>query len=194
MAQMKLNNWFLILIPIVILATACKTYTPKPKAYPRVIYPEKAYKQIVTDCNFIFDIPVYSTLQPYTYERRPCWYNLEYTQFDATLHLSYVSFSNIDELDSLTEDAYKLAFKHISRAEEIIEREVSDTAKGLYGMIYDLEGKTATPFNFYLTDKKSNFFRGSFYFNTKTERDSVLPIYQFLNEDIIRTIQSFNFK
>ena len=193
MNKLKPFNWLLILAYGLIFA-GCNSYTPKPKAYPRVLYPKKEYKQIITECPYSFDIPVYSKLQPYTYELRPCWYNLEYTPFNATLHLSYVTFSNTSELDSLTEDAYKLAFKHISRAEEIIEREVTDSSKGLFGMIYDLEGKTATPFNFYLTDKKSNFFRGSFYFNTKTERDSVLPIYAFLNEDIMRTIQSFNFK
>ena len=188
-----MNKWIIVtafLIPF----SSCKDYTPKPKAYPRIIYPERAYKQIEADCPFSFEIPVYSELKPYTYEPRPCWYNLEFTPFNATLHLSYAEFNTIDQLDSLTEDAYKLAFKHISRAEEIIEREVSDTSKGIYGMIYDLEGKTATPFNFYLTDRKSHFFRGSFYFNEKTERDSVLPIYQFLNQDIVKTIQSFNFK
>ncbi|MEY2925242.1 MAG: hypothetical protein RLZZ337_1792 [Bacteroidota bacterium] len=188
-----MNKILALTIPLLFLF-ACKNYTPKPNAYPRVIYPEKAYVASETNCPFSFEIPVYSKLVPYSYEPRPCWYNLEYTPFNATLHLSYVTFKGINELDSLTEDAYKLAFKHISKAEEIIEREVSDSTKGLYGMIYDLEGKTATPLNFYLTDRKSNFFRGSFYFNTKTERDSVLPIYQFLNEDILRTIQSFQFK
>lgn len=190
---MKTNKW-VVLIALIIPFAACKHYTPKPKAYPRILYPTKDYKVAETDCPFTFEIPVYSKLSPYTYELKPCWYNLEYTPFNATLHLSFVQFTTTKELDSLTEDAYKLAFKHISRAEEIIEREVSDSSKGIYGMIYDLEGKTATPFNFYLTDRNNNFFRGSFYFNEKTERDSVLPIYQFLNEDIIRTIQSFRFK
>jgi gliding motility-associated lipoprotein GldD len=118
-----------------------------------------------------------------------------YKNFDATLHLSYVPISGQADLDSLAEDAYKMVFKpHIQRAEEIIEREISDTAKNLRGMIYDLEGKTATPFNFYITDGEQHFFRGSFYFNEKTVRDSVLPIYNFINEDIMYTLQSFEFR
>ena len=113
----------------------------------------------------------------------------------ATLHLSNVPIHGQMDLDSLAEDAYKIVFKpHIQRAEEIIQREISDTTKNLRGMIYDLEGKTATPFNFYLTDGKQHFFRGSFYFNSQTTRDSVKPIYDFINEDIMHTLESFEFK
>ncbi len=177
------------------LFAACGDYIPKPKAYPRIYFPERNFEAIETDCPFSFDIPTYSKLVPYTQENEPCWYNLQYPQFNATLHLSYIPIQSVSDLDSLTEDAYKMVFKpHLQRAEEIIEREISDTAKGFSGLIYDLEGKTATPLNFYITDKKKHFFRGSFYFNTHTVRDSVLPIYNFINEDIMRSIKSFEFK
>lgn len=190
----KMNKYGLLLLASLFALGACKNYTPKPKAYPRIEYPDKAYEWISTDCPFTFEIPAYSKLLPYPLEDKPCWYNLSYTPFNATLHTSYVSFKSQSDLDSLAEDAYKLAFKHISKADEIIEREISDSAKGIYGMIYDLEGKTATPFNFYLTDGKKHFFRGSFYFNEKTKLDSVQPIYEFLNSDMIRTIETFAFK
>ncbi len=189
-----MNKYGLILLASVISLAACKNFTPKPKAYPRVEYPEKSYQRITTDCPFSFEIPQYSQLMPYTYEVKPCWFNLSYTPFNATLHTSYSSFKNQKALDSLAEDSYKLAFKHISKADEIIEREISDSTKGIYGMIYDLQGKTATPFNFYLTDGKSHFFRGSFYFNEKTKIDSVQPIYEFLNADMMHSIATFEFK
>lgn len=178
-----------------LLLVACGDYIPKPKAYPRIYYPERNFTPIDTDCPFSFEIPSYSKLVPYAQEDEPCWYNLQYPQFNATLHLSYIEMKSIADLDSLTEDAYKMVFKpHLQRAEEIIEREISDTAKGLTGLIYDLEGKTATPLNFYITDSKKHFFRGSFYFNTRTVRDSVLPIYNFINEDIMRSIKTFEFE
>jgi gliding motility-associated lipoprotein GldD len=127
-------------------------------------------------------------------ETYDCWYDLKYLPFNATLHLSYKQVFDQSSLDSLTEDAYKMAFDHLSKAEEIIEREIYDSALGLYGMIYDLEGKTATPFNFYLTDKKNHFFRGSFYFNEHTDKDSVAPIYDFLRKDIMHSIETFRWK
>lgn len=184
-----------LLVGILLSITGCQDYSPKPKAYPRVIYPEKEYKTVSLDCPIEISIPTYSELIPYESGDNNCWYNLLYKPFDATLHLSYVSINGTKDLDSLAEDAYKMVFKpHLQRAEEIIEREVSDTSKGLFGMIYDLEGKTATPFNFYVTDGKQHFIRGSFYFNQKTKRDSVLPVYDFLNEDIMHSIESFRFK
>ena len=185
----------LTLILASIIQFSCNTYIPKPKAYPRILYPVKAYNKADANCPFTFDKPVYSILEPYGDAANTCWYNLVYSPFDATLHLSYLPITGTKELDSLAEDAYRMVFTpHIQRAEEIIEREISDSSKGLYGMIYDLEGKTATPFNFYLTDGKKHFIRGSFYFNKKTEMDSVMPIYTFLNADIMRALETFQFQ
>ncbi len=194
---MNLMRNTLITLTILTVTVGCQDFTPKPEAYPRILYPKHAYEAAPTDnCPFTFEIPAYAELMPYTgLGGKPCWYNLSYGQFDATLHLSYVPIHGQRDLDSLAEDAYKIVFKpHIQRAEEIIQREISDTTKNLRGMIYDLEGKTATPFNFYLTDGKQHFFRGSFYFNSQTTRDSVKPIYDFINEDIMHTLESFEFK
>lgn len=192
---MRTINTLSTIISLSLLVASCADYTPKPGAFPRIYYPERTYETITVDCPFSFDVPTYSKLIAYTREAEPCWYDLQYPQFNATLHLSYIPLTSTADLDSLTEDAYKMVFKpHLQRAEEIIEREINDTSKGISGLIYDLEGKTATPLNFYITDGHRHFFRGSFYFNTHTVRDSVLPIYDFINEDIMRSIKSFEFK
>ncbi len=190
MSQVKKNKLWLMIIALSL--TACKDYSPKPNAYPRIEFPNKIYESINSDCPFSFEIPRYSQLRP-ARSGEDCWFDLHYIPFDATLHLSYRQVHGMSSLDSLMEDSYQLAFKHISRAEEIIEKEFSDS-NGNYGMIYDLEGRTATPFNFYLTDKKNHFIRGSFYFNKKTNRDSVAPIYNFLKKDIYRSIKSLEWK
>ncbi len=188
-------NKVLILFVIIAALSSCRDYTPKPKAFPKVDYPSRQYEQINVDCPFSFEIPTYAELVNYKDQNQPCWYNIHYPQFNATLHLSYLPIDGISGLDSLSEDAYQMVFKpHIKMADEIIEREISDSTKGLIGMIYDLEGKTATPLNFYISDSKNHFFRGSFYFNSKTNRDSILPIYKFINEDIMHSIQTFEFK
>ena len=183
------------LIGYTLFVLSCSNYTPKPKAYPKINYPEAGIITTKIDCPFSIQIPRYSKLIPYAAKDKNCWYNINFDQFDATLHLSYIPIQGQSDLDSLTEDAYKLVFKpHLQRAEEIIEREISDTTRGLSGMIYDLQGKTATPFNFFVSDGLDHFLRGSFYFNSKTKRDSVLPIYNFINKDILKTIKSIQFE
>ena len=42
---------------------ACNTdYTPKPKAFIKLDFPEKVYEKLNVDCPFIFEFPVYSKL------------------------------------------------------------------------------------------------------------------------------------
>lgn len=167
---------------------ACSDYSPKPKAFPRVYYPERSYQRAELNCAFDMEIPSYSSMS-IANPNEDCWYNINYGPFDATLHLSYKTLHGIGSLDSLMDDAYNLAFKHISKAEDIVPREFSDSS-GNYGMIYDLYGKTATPFNFFITDEKKHFLRGSFYFNQRTDRDSVAPIYEFIKRDILHSINT----
>ena len=57
--------------------------------------------------------------------------------------------------------------------------------------LYDYEGITATSSQFYLTDSVKHFFRGSFYFDTEIN-DSIVPIKNFVKEDIKYLIESFS--
>ena len=65
---MRLNIKFLCFYPLPVLAalflSSCHgEYTPKPKAYPRVIYPERKYEMYdPKDCPFKFEKPVYATV------------------------------------------------------------------------------------------------------------------------------------
>lgn len=193
---MKISEVYKVpLIAFLVMLYGCSDYTPKPRAYPRINYPESGVVQSEVNCPFTILIPKYSKLTSCHSEVNNFWYNINFNQFNATMHLSYIPIQGQKDLDSLTEDAYKLVFKpHLQRAEEIIEREISDTSTGISGMIYDLQGKTATPFNFFISDGENHFLRGSFYFNSKTKRDSVLSIYSFINKDILKTIESIHFK
>ena len=60
-------------------------------------------------------------------------------------------------------------------------------------MVYDYQGTTATALQFYLTDSANHFFRGALYFDTEVN-DSILPVSNFLQEDIKFLIESFQWK
>lgn len=188
-------NHFFLLAGMSIFLFACSHYSPKPHGYPRVQYPEKNYEVFDSNCAYTFQIPVYAEMRLDEDDNsEPCWYNLEFPDFDGTLHLSYKQFKTKDQLYKLGEDAYKLAMKHAVKAEEISETEQNDTASGNTVMIYELEGKTATPYNFYITDNKRHFIRGAFYFNNYTNGDSIAPVFDFIKQDIERLIYTTRWK
>ncbi len=164
---------------------------PKQHAYPQIDFPKHEYTNWKANgIPYSFDKPVYSVMQADT--NGTFWYNLTYVPFNATLHLSYQKFNNLLQLDTLIHDTRSLVYKHTVKASDIIDVEIKDS-NNRSGMYYLLEGETATPFNFYLTDNKSNFFRGALYFNSYTTIDSVGPIVDFIKKDLGQMIRSFRF-
>ena len=111
------------------------------------------------------------------------WMNLEFPTMNAVLHLSYKPLKNDSTLFKAIEDCHKLTYKHISRAEDIIENEITNN-NGASGMVFELNGETASGMNFYMTDSTKHFLRGALYFNARTVPDSLAPALNFLKEDV----------
>lgn len=175
---------------------SCKeTFTPKPKGYFRIDYPEKKYTTFQSPCGFSFESPVYSKVEPDT-ERgaEPCWYNVQYPDFNATLHFSFKDLGNKkNELFGLIEDAHSLVFKHTQMADEIIQEPILNT-HGASGMVYELTGNAASQVQFYLTDSTRHFVRGALYFNAQTNEDSLSEVLVFIKKDLIRMVNSMSFQ
>ena len=76
------------------------------------------------------------------------------------------------------------------RSESIIENEDAR----LYGVLFEIDGPVAAPLQFYVTDSTSHFLRGSLYFNSQVNRDSVAPVYDFLKLDFERMMESFEWE
>ena len=188
------NLYVLGLLILSFIFNGCEeSYIPKPRGFQRIEFPERKYKFYDSDCSFSVYIPVYSTIyvdtMPYADK---CWYNLYFEPFNATLHLSYKKVENRENLNKLIEDSRTLVYKHTIKADEIYETLISN--KYLNGMLYNLTGNTATNFQFYVTDSNEHFLRGSLYFNVKTNSDSIAPVLNFLEADIIRMIESLKWK
>ena len=187
----RFNTVFVILVSV-FLFSCMEPSLPKQHAYPQIDFPNHIYTPWELEgVPYTFDKPVYGMMQKDTSESY--WFNLDYLPFNATLHLSYRSFKSQLELDTLIHDTRNLVYKHTIKASDIIDHEISDS-NGRSGMYYDLEGETATPCNFYLTDNKSKFFRAALYFNSYTTIDSISPVVSFLKKDINQLIKSFKFK
>jgi gliding motility-associated lipoprotein GldD len=192
----------IITIAIGIIAVSCggdTVFSPKPRAYPRVEYPEKAYRSFDEDyCNFTFEYPVYAEIQQDSnfFDEKPshpCWFDIYIPGFDSRLHCSYYPISKGQDLEKFKSDAFELADWHNKKANYIEERRI-EKPNNVSGFAFFIEGPAASPFQFYLTDSTHHFLRGALYFNTQVRPDSLAPIYDFVKEDIFRMIDTFSWE
>lgn len=186
-----MNNKFInIVLLLIMILTACKQdYTPKPRGFMKLEYPAKIYRSFDTTAPFTFDYPEYAEVIPDTSPNaEKFWYNIEFPSFSGTIYLSYKNLNN--NLGQYTEDSRVLAYKHSIKAEAIEERLISRPGNSVYGLLYDLTGNTASSLQFYVTDSVTHFLRGSLYFNTTPQKDSLAPVVRFIREDVLHMIET----
>lgn len=192
---------FGIAIGILLFNTQCgsnESYIPKPKSFPRIVFPAKEYYLYQNNqLPYSFEIPKYAQMQKDStgiYTKEKTWYNLNFMPFGATLHITHHSIVQPKDLDSMLRDTRKFVNKHVQRAENILEKDISKINSAINGIWYEIQGQTASNCNFYITDNKKNFFRGALYFNQKAEADSLQPYYAFMQQDIEHLIKTFYWK
>ncbi|MBK9337690.1 MAG: hypothetical protein IPM98_14450 [Lewinellaceae bacterium] len=187
-----------VLTPLALFFSACEDYVPvpKPRAYPRVIYPEKAYQAFdQAYCNFTFEIPRYAEIERDTvfFGEQPesdCWFNINVPSLNAQIHCSYYPVTNRARLDRLVQDAFAMAQKHNIKANYIEEIPVHRTPDRVHGIIFSIEGATASGYQFFVTDSTKHFLRGALYFNTQSRPDSIAPVLDFMRQDVNRMVKT----
>lgn len=188
-----LNFKFLIFNLAVLAFASCgKTNTPKPYGYYRITTPDTSYVDFASQYpQFPYDFALSRNAQV---QRRnepgeQYWINLYYPALRATIHCSYKPVRN--NLRELTEDALEFVYRNASHASAIPEREYAHPEADVYGVLFDLEGNTASSCQFFLTDSTRHFFRASVYCNCPPNADSLAPVYEYLRRDVIRLVETF---
>lgn len=168
-------------------------YSPKPKGYCRIDFPERNYKRFDSTCAYAFEIPVYSRLVHDTGPgSEPCWYNLEFPQFKATLYMSYKPVNN--NIAKYLDDSHQFANRHQIKATGLDEVVIVRDSARVYGLLFDISGNTASSLQFYLTDSTKHFLRGSLYFNSVPNIDSLQIVVDFLKKDVLHLINTTKWK
>jgi gliding motility-associated lipoprotein GldD len=181
---------------LLLLLASCEEYAPvpKPRAYPRVVYPEKEYKPFdASYCHFTFEMPVYATIEKDTsfFDEKPkdeCWFNLDVRQLNAKIYCSYNPIRSRKDFDELVSDAFAMTNKHNIKASYIDEFQVRRPADKVYGVVFNVDGAAASTYQFFLTDSTRHFLRGALYFNTQARPDSLAPVIFFMKKDIDRLV------
>ncbi|MCK3682927.1 gliding motility lipoprotein GldD [Maribellus sp. YY47] len=189
-----------ILLLVMIFAGCRETYTPKPRGFFRIDFPQKSYSQILGNYPYSFDIPDYSSIQHDSRNPdQPYWINVEIPENKAEFHISYYDLkkngkTNREFLIELMEETRRLAYEHSIKASAIDERIFINNAENVYGTIYQIRGNAASPMQFFLTDSTQHFLRGAFYIREVPDIDSLRPVIDFLEPDVIRLIETTSWK
>ncbi len=177
-------------------------WQPKPRGYPRVIYPEKAYRAFSEDyCGFTFEYPEYARIEQDTtfFDERPehpCWFNIVVPAFNCQLYCSYVPVTGETPVGKLKGDAFKMTDWHNKKATYISETPFYSAVRGTKGIFFEVEGPVASKYQFFVTDtaEQRHFFRGALYFDTEVQPDSLAPIYAFMRKDVERLLETFRWE
>lgn len=186
-------NVILIICFILSFYSCNKTSIPRPYGYFRVDLPRHSYRTIDTlNLPYRFEIPKNVKLISRPTKGEKYWIDLYYPKLNASIYCSFKPVTG--NLIDLLEDTRKIVYKHSVRADGISEKVFENPGKKVHGILYDLKGNTASSVQFILTDSTHNFFRGALYFNNVPNKDSIAPMSNYIREDVIRIMESFEWK
>lgn len=190
----KLTSSAFIILALISFFGCREEGVPRPRGYFRIDLPEHGYSKFESECNIEMDIPNYAKIEMFEDRISPdsCWFNIHMPKLKATVYCTYFAVEN--DFDKLVKDAYGFAAKHEMKATALKRTLINDSENKLYGIIYDIEGNAASQVQFFLSDSTKHFFRGSLYFNSRPNPDSLAPVLSFVREDIDRMVRSVRWK
>jgi gliding motility-associated lipoprotein GldD len=178
---------------------SCNTdYVPKQRGYFKIDLPQHEYKVFDRPgYPYKFEYPVYGeVMQDSTFfENRPenpYWINIDFPQFKGKIYISYKQIG-ATSFEKLREDAYKMTYKHTLKATSI-EDSLMRTPLGVSGVFFHVGGNAATGKQFFVSDTTSHFLRGALYFDTTPNEDSLSVVNNFLQQDMLHLINTFQWK
>ena len=101
---------------VLIFVNSCKDdVLPKPVSQLRLDYPVATYAHFSNDCPFEFDMNEDAIIT----QDKNCDFSIKYPKMKATIYLNYKTVDN--NLNDLLKDAQTLTYKHVIKADDILE-------------------------------------------------------------------------
>ena len=149
----------LFIVLCFVLACTEKQSMPKPRAYPRVEYPEKKYVLFDSaSCPVQFEYPAYAEI---VNKEEACWFDLYMDTFDARIHCSYMPIDNQADFDDLISDSYEIADRINARANYMEDSRIK-TDQGISGVLFEWSGPAASNMHFFSYRLNAAFFQRGF--------------------------------
>ncbi len=186
-------------ILLLAMLIACNSdYTIRQRGYFKIDFPEREYTLYNPPAApYSFEYPVYGKVVKDTsfFDARPendYWINIDFPQFYGKIYISYKEIRK-NNFDSLVADAFKMTYKHTTKATEIRDS-LMKTPMGLTGIFFQVGGNAATAKQFFVTDSVKHFLRGALYFDASPNSDSLEVVNNFLEQDMKHLINTLQWK
>lgn len=177
-----------------LLCVSCTEYTPKPRGYFRIEPPQARYQVLPSDSlPYTFNVSQLVTVELPPLGSPEGWINLSYPSLGVKIYCSYLPITP-NTFPTAAEESRMLVSRQARLAKTVKEQSYSNPEGEVYGSLFLLDGESASPVQFMLTDSTSRFFRGALYYDCVPNADSLAPLTDYLRKDIIELIQSFNWK
>lgn len=162
---------------------------PKPSGELRLEYPAPKYQTFNSPCGFSFQ---YSDFAEVMEAKNPCWYYVSYPKMNAQVFLTYFKINN--DFDLHLKESEKMVYEHTIKASAIDTKSFSYPKHQVFGNFYELKGQTASNIQFFVTDSTRHYVTANLYFNSRPRPDSLAPAVDYIKQDLLRMIETFEWK
>lgn len=197
---MKKNTLILALIALTALALgSCghrNDYTPKPNAYIRFDLPDKAYSLYdTTALPFLFERADEADIVWQKDARGEKWIDVIYPSYRGVMFITYKPLHSEKDLPAQIDTSYELLKQHFNFSSGVDEEQFYNPSRHVFATTYQLKGgDVASTYQFWATDSTRHFLRGSLYLDCTPNNDSLAPIIDYLQQDIVHLLETLQWR
>ena len=186
-------NWKLgvILVSFIVIYSCEEDINiPKPPAYLRLELPDHTYISYVDSCQYSYDLAsIYTVENPSGNKQNMCYREIKLGPLNGTIYFRY--WDMVEPLSYYVNNANDEIDRHKGMAIDVNDQLIIREKDDVYGIIFQLKGDVATPFQFYLTDSTDRFVYGEVLFNMSPNYDSLIPTLDYLRKDLNQLLETF---
>jgi len=174
-------------------------FAPKKYGHLRIdlIEDDKNYTRTEEICYMIFEIPDYATvIKKKAPEEHSCFMDISIPKHKATINITHKSINANDknQLVNYLDHTHQFVHKHLIKADDYQDTLLFFPDKKVYAQVFNLTGNVASPVQFVATDSSLNFLRGSLDFFVKPNYDSILPVLNYIRQDVYHMIKTIEWQ
>ena len=217
---MNRHRNIMLLLPLLLLVSCGgNDYTPKPKGYMRIDLPEHSYWLVDTlpladtlywggdtliaiskDKPFhtfpiIFEANQSAEVSEKDAPAGVTWIDIMYPKWNGVIFLTYKHLRKPADLAAEVDTSYQLLSKHFAFSSGVDERQFVNEKEHVYATTYRVSGQNvASTFQFWATDSVSRFLRGSLYIDCVPNNDSLAPVLEYLQQDLVHLVETLKWR